>query len=504
METSRTKSFALNSLFSVLNQVIVMLSGFIIPRFMLSYYGSEINGLVSSITQFINYFTIVEAGLSGAAIFSLYKPLAEKNYEKINGIVTAAKKYYYQAGYIFTLAVIVLAVIYPFFVHTNDLKTGAMRFLIIMLGAKGFLDFFSLAKYRTLLTADQKIYVIAISSSIYTILNTVLITLFAINRLPITAVYFFSLVPLLVRTIILALYVRKNYKYIDYKATSDKTALTARWDALFQQFVGMAQNSVPPIVVTIFLTLKDVSIYSIYNMVIGGINGVLTIFTTSLSASFGNIIAQNQNEVLKKTYHEFEYIYLQLIGVVYSVAYIMILPFINLYTRGVIDTNYILPTIATLMVLNGFLYSLKTPQGMIIIAAGHYKETRWRSLFQAVILIVVSVSLAKPLGLTGVIIGSISSNLFRAIDMFFYVPKKITGLHFKYTLKNYLLLLGTVFFTYITTVNFSQNIDSWGKWILYALITTIIGTVFFVINGLIFNRKIMNSIFRRVLTFIRL
>jgi hypothetical protein len=223
-----------------------------------------------------------------------------------------------------------------------------------------------------------------------------------------------------------------------------------------------------------------------------------------LSASFGNIIAQNQNEVLKKTYHEFEYIYLQLIGVVYSVAYIMILPFINLYTRGVIDTNYILPTIATLMVLNGFLYSLKTPQGMIIIAAGHYKETRWRSLFQAVILIVVSVSLAKPLGLTGVIIGSISSNLFRAIDMFFYVPKKITGLHFKYTLKNYLLLLGTVFFTYITTVNFSQNIDSWGKWILYALITTIIGTVFFVINGLIFNRKIMNSIFRRVLTFIRL
>ena len=57
-----------------------MIAEFIIPCIMLKYYGSEINGLVSSINQFIVYFNLVEAGLSGAAIYVLYKPLAGKNH----------------------------------------------------------------------------------------------------------------------------------------------------------------------------------------------------------------------------------------------------------------------------------------------------------------------------------------------------------------------------------------------------------------------------------------
>ena len=80
---TRTEKFLKNSASTALLQVITMLSGFIIPRVMLDIYGSEINGLISSITQFINYFMLVEAGLSAAVVYSLYKPLAEKDYTKI-------------------------------------------------------------------------------------------------------------------------------------------------------------------------------------------------------------------------------------------------------------------------------------------------------------------------------------------------------------------------------------------------------------------------------------
>ena len=54
------------------------------------FYGSEINGLISSINQLL-YFSLVEAGLSGAAIYALYKPLADNDYKAINGVITAAK-----------------------------------------------------------------------------------------------------------------------------------------------------------------------------------------------------------------------------------------------------------------------------------------------------------------------------------------------------------------------------------------------------------------------------
>ena len=97
---SRTKKFMHNSLTTAFYQVIIMVAGFITPRVMLTCYGSEINGLVSSIQQFINYFTLVEAGISGAAVFSLYLPLAENDHKRINSIVSAARKFYFQAGYI--------------------------------------------------------------------------------------------------------------------------------------------------------------------------------------------------------------------------------------------------------------------------------------------------------------------------------------------------------------------------------------------------------------------
>ena len=72
---SRTKKFLYNSISTGFFQIVLMISGLITPRIMLKYYGSEINGLISSINQFIVYFNLVEAGLSGAAIYALYKPL---------------------------------------------------------------------------------------------------------------------------------------------------------------------------------------------------------------------------------------------------------------------------------------------------------------------------------------------------------------------------------------------------------------------------------------------
>ena len=73
MGRSRTKNFLGNTFASVINQVVILISGFIVPNLMLHAYGSEVNGLTSSISQFITYFSLVEAGLSGASIYALYK-----------------------------------------------------------------------------------------------------------------------------------------------------------------------------------------------------------------------------------------------------------------------------------------------------------------------------------------------------------------------------------------------------------------------------------------------
>ena len=76
--------------------------------------------------------------------------------------------------------------------------------------------------------------------------------------------------------------------------------------------------------------------------------------------------------------------------------------------------------------MNGLLYNLKTPQGMLVISAGHYKETKMQTITQALIAVIGGIALAPFLGIYGIMIASILSNLYRDIDLLFYIPKNVT------------------------------------------------------------------------------
>ena len=145
---SRTRRFVLNAGASAIYQIVIMLIGMITPRLLLIAYGSEINGLVSSVTQFISYFSLVQAGLSGASIFALYQPLAQGDKRKISAIVTATRNFYYRAGLMFLVLLTTMSLIYPLFVKTEQLSPILVAILIFVIGFNSIIDMFLLAKYH--------------------------------------------------------------------------------------------------------------------------------------------------------------------------------------------------------------------------------------------------------------------------------------------------------------------------------------------------------------------
>ena len=496
---SRTKKFMYNTVTTALYQIILMIVGFITPKVFLNAYGSEINGLVTSINQFITYFNLVEAGLAGAAVYALYKPLAEQNYPKINAIVSAAKKFYLKAGYIFLGLIFAMALIYPIFVKTGLLSSFEVGLLVLVLGANGVIEFFTLSKYRVLLTASQKTYIISLSSIIYVILNTIIIVILANLGVNIVIVKAVAILAILIRSIILKTYVKRKYKYISYKEEPDYQSMDKRWSALFLQVLTAIQNGAPVVISTIFTSLKTVSVYSIYNMVMHGINGVLSIFTSGLSASFGDVIARKEMVTLQKSYREFEFAYYTLITVIYSVSMVMILPFVRIYTEGVTDTNYMLPEIAFLIVLNGLLYNIKTPQGMLVISAGLYKETRVRTLIQALIIVILGIILAPIFGLTGILIASCLSNIYRDIDLIFYIPKHVTKIPAKETIKRVcIMLLNTILIVVPCVILININASNYLQWAFYAVGVTLYAIIIVLINAILFDRVQLSSVLKRI------
>lgn len=497
---SRTQKFFYNSITTAFYQIILMIAGFITPRIMLVYYGSEINGLVSSINQFIVYFNLVEAGLSGAAIYALYKPLAEKNHKSINEVVSAARKFYTQSGYIFVSLTIGLAILYPYFVRTGTLTPLNVGILVLILGINGALEFFTLAKYRVLLSADQRTYVVSLASIAHLIVNTLVVVILGTMRVNIVVLRFTALLSIFLRSFILMVYVKIKYRYIDYKEKPNFKALHKRWDALYLQLLGSVHTGAPVVILTLTTRdLKLVSVYTVFNMVMVSLNGILGIFKSGLSASFGDVIARGEIGTLQKSYRVFEFSYYALITAVYSIAFITIMPFIRIYTSGVTDINYDVPLIGFLFVLNGLLYNIKTPQGMLVISAGMFKETRMQTTIQGVIAVVVGLILAPFYGIIGVLAGSILSNIYRDIDLLYFIPRYLTRLPVKETAIRILRIAISVVIIWLPFFFIDINPNNYLSWILNAAIVGVYSICVVILINAVFDRETVKEALNRVL-----
>lgn len=412
---------------SLLLQAVTLVVGFLVPRSIIACYGSEVNGLVTSLTQFVSYISLVEAGISAAAVFALYKPLALKNMDEINVVVSAAKKFYYKSGWAFVALMAVLAFVYPLFVDVGSLSWLQVAVLVVSLSSMGIFDFFTLAKYRVLLTASQRNWMVQLGTIVYRILNAIVIVAMAHGGFSVEVVYVAAILPVIVRTIILSAYTRKVFPNVDFSVDDRGFKLDQRWDAFFLQILGIVQNGAPIIIATFLLQdLTMVSVYSVYLLVANGVQSLCSAFSNGTQSSFGDVIVRGQSNILKETFKEFQTLVYTVNALFCGVAFVLIGSFITLYTQGVADVSYDYPLIGFLVILNIFLYHLKTPQGLLVIAAGMYRDTRVQTSVQTLILIVGSLLLGAACGVPGIIAGCCLSNLYRDIDLMYFIPKHLT------------------------------------------------------------------------------
>lgn len=495
---TRTEAFVKNVLSTALAQIVTMLAGFVVPRVMLIVYGSEVNGLVTSVTQFISYFSLVEAGIGASTVYSLYSPLADNDTSRINSIITASRNFYFKTGYIFLTLIAAGALVYPIFIRTDllsDLEVGALFFI---LGFNSVVDYFALAKYRSLLTASQKTYVISLANIASTVLNCLVIVVFSYLGFSVVVVRLIALLAIIVRSLILWVYCRKKFSYIRFDVEPDNSALNKRWDALYLQILGAIHSGAPTIIATFVLSLEQVSIYSIFNIVIAGIGSILGIFTSGLSSGFGDLISRSDDAVFERAFRQFEYVYYMLISIVYSITLVMYMPFIRIYTSCA-DISYNYPLLAVLMTVNGFFYNLKTPYGMLVISEGMYKETRWATTLQGLIEVVASVALAFPFGVYGIVIGVLLSNLYRDVQFLFYAEGHLIPFKIRKTIvlqaRSIILFFAVSFVMF--KLPFRDHSLSVSTWILNAVVVSAISCVVIVAINFFFDRRLFKQTLSR-------
>ena len=108
-----------NLISSIFNQIFLMLQGFILPRLFITTFGSNINGLVSSITQFLGFISLLEGGLGAVVLAQLYDPIEHHDRHKVSSILNACQSFFNKLSLVFVIYTIVLAFIYPLFIKKD-------------------------------------------------------------------------------------------------------------------------------------------------------------------------------------------------------------------------------------------------------------------------------------------------------------------------------------------------------------------------------------------------
>ena len=465
------KSFK-NIFYSVGGQIITIVIGLLLPRLRIVSFGSEVNGMLSSVQQVYTYLALLEAGVGTATLQALYGPVAKENKTQINQILSATNHYYKKTGYIYLASVLIFAFGYPI-VISSEIPTGTIVAVILLNGLGNVLAYFFQGKYRILLQAEGKQYIVTNLTTFVTVFSGVskIALIYAgCGVVSLQAAYFgFNVL----QVCYFAWYIKKNYRWINLKEKEDFQAISQKNSVLIHQITQLVFNNTDVLLLTVFCDLKIVSVYALYNMIFDMLSTLMNNVNSGFSYKLGQLFNSDRGR-FDRWYTLYERYYTALSFSVYFLGYILIVPFMKLYTRGVTDTNYLLEYLPLMFTAIKLMVSGRAPSGFVATFAGHFKKTQNRAILEMVLNLTISIICVNIFGIYGVLMGTIVALLYRANDMIIYANHRILNRSVWATYKWWLLDFG-IFLTLVAIYNkFTIAMDSY---VLFFLVASILALI---------------------------
>lgn len=492
MKKIKTNLFK-NTLFSLIFEIVTIVCGFILPKIILNSYGSATNGLINSITQFLSIISFMELGIGAVIQSSLYKPLSDKNSNLYSEIYVSGQKFFNKIGITLVFYVIALIVLFPLIINKNFDWTYIVT-LILSMSISYFAQYFFGISDRLLLNADQKGYIQYNAQTITLILNTLFSFILIKCNASIQFVKLVTSLIYLARPVVLRIYINKKY-HINREITYTDEPIKQKWNGIAQHVSAIIIDSTDIVVLTLFSTLENISIYSVYYLVINGIRQLLISLTKGVQSYIGNLWAKKDYKNLNSFFEVFEFIWHNITIFLFGCTSILIVPFVQIYTKNINDANYVQPLFALLMSLAFAFYCLRSPYNLLILASGKYKETQQNYIFASIINIVISCIMVFCLGLIGIAIGTLAALSYQTFWMAYYSSKKLIDRSFLSFLKTFIVDVIIFLIGYLLTKFLPFKSISISSWLILAVEVSFIWILVIVIINVIFNlKKIKESI----------
>ena len=486
----KSKVTLINIISSLTLQVVTVISGFIIPKIILTNFGSSVNGLVSSLNQFLSYITLIEGGITGVVLANLYKPLVDHDNKKISAVLVTAKKFFNKIGYLFIAYSIGVAVVYPI-LSKEGFSWSFVASLTVVLSLNLLIQYLFSLSFRVLLQADKKLYVISCTQIVITVCN-IACAFFSVKIYP--SIHLLKLLTgllYIIQPLVYGYFVKKHYS-INWGTEPDDNLLKERWNGFAINCAAFIHNSTDITILTIFTNLATVSIYGVYTLVTNGLNGLFAAVFRAIAPTVGQAYAKGDEHELNKKLDLFEFITFISVYFCFTLSGLLITPFVQLYTNGITDVDYIQPIFGVLIVMAEGLYLIKEPHLDLSYSANKFKELSVPAFVEAGINILVSIILVHKLGLIGVAIGTIAGMTYRMAYQIYFTTKIVKNR------KQWIFYKKLLAFSFVTLIGVAichfvplTEITVW-NWVLHAFIYALIfGVLYLILSLLLFKKDVL-------------
>lgn len=414
MKSERKKSSFKNMITAVSSNVLTIIVGLVAQAVFIKILGSEYLGLNGLFSNVISMLGIVELGMGSAIIYNMYKPIADEDHEKIKSLMQFYKKSYR----IITLIISIIGImIIPFIKYIVDIESVTVDinvYLVYILFLLETICSYILSYKRSMLYADQKEYITNIIHMGYTIL---------VNTMQLTFLYFthdyylyliIKVMMRLVENIVISSYVNRRYSYLldnnvtklDSKTEKD---IFQKIKALFFHKIGtFIVSGTDNIIISKYLGLVTVGLYSNYYMIINAVQTVINHIIQATRASVGNLLVTESKTKQFDIFNKIRFVNFWISCFSSICIFVIMDSFITIW----IGYKFVLPTkVLLVLVINFFIVSSRSTYGAFKEAAGIFYEDRFVPIIESILNIVLSIIFVKKFGLMGVFMGTIASGL---------------------------------------------------------------------------------------------
>ena len=475
-------------------EIINILSGFIIPRLIILFYGSPANGLVNSIANFIGYVSLLQSGVGSVIKAALYKPLAENNRQQINNIIATLEHFFRKITVISVAYVAFLAVFFPLRM-SGQFDAVFTASLVVIISFSTLAQYLWGMPYQLLLEADQKGYVYSCAQGAAVLLNTILSVVLIHQGCSLQLVKAVTALVFVARPIVIRWYAVRKYQ-IDRSGKVDLQLLKSRWDGFAQAIAFFVHSKTDVFVLTIFATLSDVSVYTVYAMILSAMATVVQAVDQAVGPAFGNMIAKKES-VLNERFEVYRHLIHILATVIFGTGCITASRFVQVYTSSVTDYTYVKPLFGLIILSAEYIYCLRLPYNSVIYAAGKIKETRNPAIVEAMINVVLSIIMVHLWHMEGVAIATLTAMVYRTVSLAAYLRGDVLYLSAKKEIRRFAVSM-IAYLPCVPVMYFVESrnlpIHSYISWALFAAVAALGYAAYVVVVNLIFYRSDMKRV----------